>query len=120
CSGTEHQRILHAWPLRKADTVPPLLGALEGVEPPSKFELIDVLQQRGVTTAVPYLWLLYASPDQPPTVRKKATDALVYLLQTKSISQRSAPAELTREAERYYGHQVRFPDPTAVVIWRWD
>ncbi len=31
-----------------------------------------------------------------------------------------AKAALTREAEKYYQHEVKFGDPRAVEVWRWD
>jgi CheY-like chemotaxis protein len=52
-------------------------------------------------------------------VRQRAGEAIV-ALSDKPIDQLpTAKVALTNEAERYYGHKVRLPDPNAVVVWQW-
>src|SRR5439155_22175183 len=109
--------------------VPPLLAALDVDDPDVRRELIDILAERTETTATPYLWYLAASPKQPATVRDRATRVLATFLGVKTdrvplaqIAVQLPPAkvELTREAERYYQHKVRFPALSTVAVWRWD
>lgn len=119
-TGREHQKVLSALPLLNPDTVPPLAAALDGVSAELRIELIDVLERRRAASAAPFLWHLYGSAEQPEAVRRKATEALAYLLEIPAGNLPIAKAALTREANRYYDHQVKFPDPSRVVIWRWD
>lgn len=112
--------ILSILPKLFDSTVPPLLAALDIPDPILQIELIDVLKARAATEAVPYLWYLSASTKVPENVRQKATDALAYFLQVPATKLLPAKIALTREAERYYQGKVRFGDPQAVVVWRWD
>jgi hypothetical protein len=118
--GEERFAILSALPKLHEDTLPSLLAALDINDTPLRLELLDVLRQRAAAEAVPFLWHLAGSPQMPDTVRKKATDTLAYLLDVPAGRLQSPKAALTREAERYYQHQVRFPDPDDVTIWHWD
>lgn len=118
--GAERLTLLAALGKLGRDTVPPLLAALDIDDSELRVELIDVFQRKAETDAVPHLWYLSASPKQPERVRRRATEALAYLTSTLAGKLPPARAALTREAERYYRHQVTFPDPGAVTIWRWD
>jgi CheY-like chemotaxis protein len=102
------------------DTLPPLLAALDSNDPGLTVDVIDVVERRAATQAVPDLWYLSASRTQPDEVRQKATETLAYFLRTPASKLPPAKAALAREAERYYRHQVKFPDSQGVVVWRWD
>jgi CheY-like chemotaxis protein len=106
--------------LTRGDTLPPLLAALDSNDGILQVELIDVLLKKGATDAVPSLWFLAASPERPEAVRRKATEALAVFLRMPASKLPSSKSALTREAERYYKHQVSFIDPKAVTVWRWD
>jgi CheY-like chemotaxis protein len=112
--------ILYALSRLSRETVPPMLAALDSNDPQLLQDLIDVLLKRKATEAVPYLWYLSASAAQSPEVRRKATNALSQFLGLHPTNLPPAKAALTREAERYYQHQVGFADPRAVPLWRWD
>lgn len=116
----ERVAILTALPRLRDDTVTPLVAALEIDDPQLRVDLIDVLQKRRAVNAVPHLWYLADSTRQPEGVRKKAKEALAYFLDQPVSKLPPARQALTREAERYYHHKVRFPDPEAVGVWRWD
>ena len=93
--------ILSALPVLRSDTVPPLLAALDVDDPLLRVELIDVLLKRAAASAVPYLWHLAGTPTQPEIVRRKATEALVYFLNTpqdKLTPAKAALAHYTRLA----------------------
>lgn len=112
--------ILDALTRLSSDVVPPMLAALDGDDRLLLIELIEVLVKRGAVEAVPHLWFLSASESYPPDVRRKAREALsIFLRETPS---RLPPAKmaLVREAERYYQHEVKFADPKAVPLWRWE
>ena len=100
--------------------VPPLLAALDTEDTQLLGDVIDVLVRRKAVEIVPRLWYLSASSAYPPDIRRKATAALVGFLATPVSRLLPAKAALTREAEKYYQHEVKFGDPRAVEVWRWD
>ncbi len=102
------------------ETVPPLIAVLDSNDPQLQIEIIDLLKRRAAEEAVPSLWYLSASRTQPEDVREAATEGLAFFLGVPAAKLPPAKVALTQEAERYYRHQVRFPDPKAVLIWRWD
>jgi CheY-like chemotaxis protein len=116
----EQMAILTALPRLNKVTLPPLLAALEINDPVFRSQLIQVLQHRGDKDAVPYLWYYSAAPDQPEYVRQYAKTALAALLGTEPSKLMNAKVALAREADRYYRHEVKFIDPRAVAVWRWD
>jgi CheY-like chemotaxis protein len=119
-NSSPHQDIVAALVQLRDNAVPPLLAALEVDDPTIRTELIDVLEQRRETRAVPFLWYPSAAAKQPEIVRTKATGALLFLLGLPQEKLPPAKVALTREAERYYRHQVKFTNPRSVVVWKWD
>jgi CheY-like chemotaxis protein len=118
--GPEKLNILFALRKLSAEVVPPILAALDCNEPELQADLIDVLVQRRAVEAVPFLWFLSGSDTNPPQVRQKASKALAAFLNVPESTLMPAKLALTREAEKYYQHQVLFADPRAVPVWRWD
>jgi CheY-like chemotaxis protein len=118
-TGAERQAILKALVRLGPDTLPPLVAALDSNDANLKIDLIDVFVKRNATSVVPDLWYLAAGPNQPEGVRTQATQALSHFLGIPCSSLNPKVA-LTNEAERYYKHQVKFGDPRAVTVWRWD
>jgi CheY-like chemotaxis protein len=131
---SEHASILSAMLDLPADIVPPVLAALDVEDAIVRIELIDLLEQRGDKRAVPFLWYLSASAKQPEQVRRKAQEALVFFLGDSFVqrngdqfvvTQRAldqlppAKVALTREADQYYQHRVRFPDSQQTTVWQW-
>ncbi len=116
----ERVRLLGALRQLGPDTIDPLIAALDSNDPPLQVDLIRLFMRRNVRQVVPYLWFLSGSPSQPDEVRRQATAALAYFLETPASKLPPAKAELTRQAERYYLHQVKFANPAAVTVWRWD
>jgi CheY-like chemotaxis protein len=106
--------------LLRPDTVPPMAAALDSNDATLQVELIDLFHRRAAKEAVPALWSLAGSPDRPEVVRRHAAEALATLLETPASKLPFPRVALTREAERYYTHQVPFLDPNAVTVWRWD
>jgi hypothetical protein len=102
------------------DTLAPIRAALDSNDANLVADLIDIIRKRAALEAVPDLWYLSASPREPDVVRQKATATLAAFLELPPAKLPPAPAELTAEAERYYRHEVRFADPAAVPVWRWD
>src|SRR5262249_23363563 len=111
-----HTAIISAMLRLKKDIVPALAAALDVESPAVRSELIDLIRQRRDAEAVPYLWYPSASPKQPDYVPRKAKTALAYLLNVESDRLPTAKAALAREADRYYTHQVKFPDK--VTVWQ--
>jgi hypothetical protein len=120
----ERVRYLAALERLGPDTIEPMIAALDSNIPKLQIDLIRLFMKRYsrrvVELVTPNLWFLSASPSQPEEVRMQATAALVYFLETPAGKLPSARGELTRLAERYYLHRVRFIDPKAVLVWRWD
>ncbi len=99
------------------DAGPPLWAALDAPEQLILVQLIDVIERRGDDRAVGFLWYVSASPKFPDAVRRCASRAIT-LLTGRGLDQLpGAKVALTREAERYYSHQVRIGDP--VIVWQW-
>jgi CheY-like chemotaxis protein len=147
-AGDADTRVNILYALRRLgpDAVPPILAALDIPDPALQVELIDAvedrtrtqqvfdpiqkrvvtrttsdlpqLRQRAETDPAPYWWPLTHSPAE--AVRRKAAEALSRLLDVPPSKLPPAAQALTREAERYYQHQVRFLDPGNVTVWRWD
>jgi hypothetical protein len=116
----EHTRILHAVSSLGKGAVPALVAALDVNDATLRLEIIAILEQRTDTAAIPFLWYLSASSKQPETVRRKALEALATLHGVAPEKLPAAKVALTREAERYYNHQVHFIDPRGVVVWQSD
>jgi hypothetical protein len=119
-AGTVQQRarLLSAVYQLTPDSVPPLLAALDLGDPNLQLELIEIFRQRADAAVVPYLWYPWASPRAPEAVRLKAQEALMMFLDVKRPDQLPpAKAALAREAEKYYRHQVRFPQMVPTTVW---
>lgn len=92
----------------------PLLAALDLNDDGLRIELIDILRKRADPRAVADLWHIAAT--QPAGASKQAVQAIAYFLGKPQIP--PAKVALSQEANRYYEHQVTFPNPEAVSIWR--
>jgi CheY-like chemotaxis protein len=142
----ERENLLFALKHLGTDAVPAILAATDIGDPIVQVELIDAVQDRtrarqvwdpvqkrvviqktndlyslrdrAETDPAPWWFPLTYSPHE--AVRRKATAALADLLQTPPDRLPPAKLFLTRTAERYYQHKVRFLDPGHVTIWRWD
>jgi CheY-like chemotaxis protein len=104
-------------------TIPPLLAALDSDSTALKLDILDVLRKRHSRYGqemVPFLWYPSAAKGEPESVRKKAAALLAEFLDLPAVRLQPAKVALTREAERYYQHQVTFGDPRAVTVWRWE
>jgi CheY-like chemotaxis protein len=102
------------------ETVPPLEAVLDSNDARLKADVIDVLRKKAAIEAIPFLYYPAASPSQPEEVRERARAALAAFLNVPQSNLPVAKTALTREAERYYRHEVKFPNSQAVTIWRWD
>jgi CheY-like chemotaxis protein len=116
----EHTAILLAMAKLDRSTIPPLIAALDTSDVNVRLELINFIRQRAATEATPFLWHLAASPRQPAAVRQAATDTLAAFLDRPAGKLPLARNVLTEQAERYYQHQVAFPDARGVTVWRWN
>lgn len=115
-----HTAILTAMIRLNRDILPPLVAALDISNSTLKLELLEVINQRGDVEAAPFLWYTAGSAKEPEIVRQKAAAVLARFLETSTDKLPPAKTMLTREAERYYQHKVRFLNPDRVVVWRWD
>lgn len=120
----ERVRLLDALRRLGPDTIAPMAAALDSNIPKLQIDLLHIFRQRYsrqvVEEVTPSLWFLSASPSQPEEVRREATATLAYFLEKKEGNLPAARSELTRLAERYYLHRVKFVNPAAVLVWRWD
>lgn len=113
-------RLLEALGRLGPNTIEPMIAALDSNDAELQVDLIRIFMRRNASEVVPYLWFLAGSPTQPDSVRRQATTALSYFLAIPPDKLPPPTFELTRLAERYYLHQVKFPNPAAVTVWRWD
>ncbi len=116
----ERQILVDAMVRLSPETIPPLLAALDSEDAGLQGDVIDVLRRRGAIEATPYLWYLAGGPDVAPSVQRRALETLSAFLNKPISSLPSPRSMLTREAERYYRHEVTFATPQAIVVWRWD
>jgi CheY-like chemotaxis protein len=122
-SAADRMKVLDALERMGPEAIPPMLATLDGDDDRVKIDVLNILKKRHVKSAaqiIPHLWFPSASPAQPAAVRSKAREVLAYLLDVPVTRLTPAKLALTREAEKFYQHKVTFPDPKAVVVWRWD
>jgi hypothetical protein len=127
-SPEERVRYLDALERLGPDTIAPMVAALDSNNSQLQVDLIRIFRKRySAGTArliqrevVPNLWFFASSPSQSDEVRRQATAALSYFLETPADKLPPAKFELTRLAEGYYQHRFPFANANAVTIWRWD
>ncbi len=119
-TDADRPAVLEAMSRLGAELLPALAAALDSDSERLKSDLIDIFLKRGAVETVPYLWYLSASENQPDRVREKALGAISDLLEIPASKLPPAKVELTRQANRYYRHEIPFADPKAVTVWRWD
>jgi CheY-like chemotaxis protein len=123
-AGDAGERLSYLNALRRMgpESVPPMLAALSIPEEQLQLELLDILRKnrsRQSREIVPHLWFLSASPTEPLAVNRAATAFLSSVLDLPASRLPSAKTALTREAERYYRHEVNLGG-SEVAVWRWD
>jgi CheY-like chemotaxis protein len=119
----KHYRIHSAVARLDESISPPLVAALDlGNKKaiPLRRDLLDLFRARADPSVVPELWYLAGSPQYPDVIRRKAAETIAYLLHTDVDHLPAPKVALTRLAERYYRHQVKFQNPNAVVVWQYD
>jgi hypothetical protein len=99
----------------------PLAAGLSGYNQATKVEILGLLRRKHAASAnevIPFLWFPWANPAEDRAVRKLAGELLADLQEVPVSKLTPAKIALTREAERYLNHQVRFVEP--IRVWRWD
>lgn len=123
-----YNAIVTALPHFNRDSVPPLLAALDVPNARVRENLVDALRHRPdfprlssspETDPLPSLYYLAAAPESSPQLKQKSLQAIADLLGIKLDRVANARSELTRAAERYYYHKVKWPNPDTVTVWRW-
>jgi hypothetical protein len=120
-----HGRLVDALIRLDPETVPAYLEVLkarnakDAAAPDLRLTLLEILKARGDKRAIPYLWHLSSSPRYPAVVRRQARDLLAYLRNEDPDRLPPAKAVLADLADRYYRHQVKFPDPKRIQLWLW-
>jgi CheY-like chemotaxis protein len=100
--------------------IPPLLAALDRPDNNLRRDILDLVRDYGKAGDVGPLWHLWADSKLPAHVRIRAGQALATLLETRVERLPAAKIALTKLAERYYRHQVKFSNPQAVKVWKYD
>jgi hypothetical protein len=127
-SPEERVRYLDTLERLGPDTIAPMVAALDSNDARLQIDLVRIFRKRySAATArlihrevVPNLWFFASSPSQSDEVRRHATAALSYFLETPADKLPPAKVELTRLAEAYYLHRIPFANANAVTVWRWD
>jgi hypothetical protein len=127
-SPEERVRYLDALERLGADTIAPMVAALDSKDAHLQVDLIRIFRKRYSASTVrlirhevvPNLWFLASLPTQRDELRRHATAALSFFLETPPDKLPPARVELTRLAEAYYLHRIPFANPNAVTVWRWD
>ncbi|OAI45660.1 hypothetical protein AYO44_12550, partial [Planctomycetaceae bacterium SCGC AG-212-F19] len=121
--------IVGALPYLSREAMPALLAALDIPDPVLRAGIVDGIRKRPDlmlltsqwdTNPVPYLHYLANSDKQPAYLRNLAKTTLGAILQTHPEKLPLARIELTRAAEQFYKHQVKFINPQNVSLWRWN
>lgn len=121
--------IVGALPYMSREAMPALLAALDIPDPVLRAGILDGIRKRPDlmlltsqwdTNPVPHLWHLAFSTRHPQYLRDMARTTLAVLLNTTADKLPMARVELTRQAERFYNHKVKFINPQNVPLWRWD
>jgi hypothetical protein len=86
----------------------------------TRLTILDIVKRRADRRAIPYLYMLTASPVYPEIVRDSAKEVLAYFLQTNTDILPTAKVALTDLAEKFYRHKMTFPDAKGVRYWKWD
>ncbi len=127
-SPEERVRYLDALERLGTDTIAPMVAALDSNDSNLQVDLIRIFRKRFSANTVrlirrevvPNLWFVASSPSVSDEVRRHATAALSFFLETPADKLLPARVELTRLAEAYYLHRIPFANPNAVTVWRWD
>jgi hypothetical protein len=123
-----HRAIVDALERLDPEVVPAWLEALkanpknpnDAQDGDMRLTLLSIIQRRGDTRAVPYLWHLSSSRIYPPQVNARAKQLLGQLTNTDPEALPPARIALTELADRYYQHKVRFPAGKPILVWPWD
>jgi hypothetical protein len=117
-------RIVEAMVNFDAETVPAYLEVLkarnekDARDQELRLTLLRILRQRGDERVVPYLWHLSASRMYPPLIRETAQNFLVDFLKVDKAFLPAAKLALVELSDRYFKHQVKFPE--RLRYWKWD
>lgn len=101
------------------ETLAPIVAGLSVPDDLLKIELISILVDRKVTQAIPELWIL-AGTAQNPGVRTTALNAIASIRSTEISRMESPGAALTNLARDHYNQKFSYPNPAKVEIWRFD
>jgi len=128
--GTDRfTNITSALPYLGRESVPALLATLEHSSPVVRAAIVDVIRKRSDlaqltrhfdSNPVPWLYYLAYSTKQPDYLRKLALSTLEAIHQTQAEKLPPARTEITREANRFYNHKIRFADSNSIQLWKWD
>src|SRR5262249_36249736 len=81
---------------------------------------LSSLVSRPELNPLPTLDFLSTSPREPEAIHRLARDLMTRVRPVSRADVRPARDELTEAAERLYRRQVRFVNPAAVPVWRWQ
>jgi len=116
-----HKAVVNAFLQMDQSIVPPLLAALDSPDVFVRTTVLSVLLQRGDKAVTPYLWYLYGQPGLSPETKQLVLEGLSRFSGIPKDKIAGDPkVMLTREAERYYHHQVSFVGGDNQTIWRWN
>jgi CheY-like chemotaxis protein len=116
--GGDRVALIDALRRLSSAVVPPMIAALDSSDNMLVLDLLDILQKRGATEAVPFLWYLTEAPDRPPSVQKKAKAVIAALRDVPASRLPAAEPMLVQEAERFFQHKVPLAEPA--TVWRWE
>ncbi len=101
------------------ETIPPMVAGLGVQDDLLLIELIGILTEKKATQAIPELWVL-AGTSNNPGVRTLATKAIGLITHTELTRLETPGIALTNLAKDNYNQKVVYPNPARVDIWRFD
>lgn len=125
--GNEKTAVISALVKMGRQVMPPILGALKSPNIGVRGGAIEVLGYLGSEREAPYLWQPAFGPDEPPSIKQAARNALTKILKpagrrTFQVTPYGAPARLKQAALKHYRGEydwMRKSDEEAVTIWAW-
>jgi CheY-like chemotaxis protein len=113
-----HEKIYTAM-LKLDHIAPAMIAALHVKDDDVRRDILSYIKDRDLVGAIPELWYVTASTRFSEPIRAQAARTIAALKHVETDTLPPAKLALTKLAETYYQHKVRFPTPQ-IVVWSLD
>jgi CheY-like chemotaxis protein len=118
----EHRTsMLHAMQRLDHSAVPALVAALDSPDQSLVSDVVDVLSVIGDADTIPHLRYLAEAPEIPNAIQSHVRVSIEKIAKQRYAELPAATEAMTKQADRYYNHQVDLQASSAgtVRLWRW-